>query len=449
MKKKYAIIFIITFITINLTIIYTSYGEQLQINSSSAILIDSSTGKVLFEKNIDEKMYPASITKIMTAIIAIETGNMDDIVTASYEAVHSIPYNSSNAGICVDEKLSLKDLMYCLLIVSANESANVIAEHIAGSIDEFVKMMNTKAYELGATSTNFVNPHGLHNENHYTTAHDMALIAQYAMKLPVFREIVKIDYIELPPTEKYDEVRYLSNTNHLINRHRSSGYTNNLYAPATGIKTGYTSQTGYTLVASAQKDGMEFISVVLCGQNDTGQNYSYADTINMFNYGFDNYKIQKIVSPNDIIEETKIPFAKDATPIILAAQGPLNALLPNEFDNSLIEKAITIIPSIEAPINRGDIIGFVSYSFEGIPLGGVNLLASRTVERDPIKAFFYKIIVFLSSIWVIVPLYILFYFVIFVVTCRVTMSIIKKKKKKRKDPMFLITNNSLYTKRRK
>ena len=445
MIKKYVIIFILTFMTFTLAILNTVYGQQLQINSSSAILIDSSTGKALFEKNSNEKMYPASITKIMTAIIAIENGNINDMVTASYEAVHSIPYNSSNVGILAGEQLSLNDLLHCMLIASANESANIIAEHIAGSVDEFVRLMNEKARELGALSTNFVNAHGLHDDNHYTTAHDMALISKYAMKLPLFREIVGIDYMELPPTEKYKEIRYLSNTNHLINKHRASSLTNYLYSPATGIKTGYTTQSGHTLVASAQKDGMEFISVILGGSDENGKNFTYSDTINMFEYAFNNYSIQTIVSTDEIIEETKILFSKNSTPIILTARQSLRALLPNEFDSSLIEKTITIIPNIRAPINKGDIVGYAYYSFEGVSLGKVNLVASKNVEIQQAKVFAYKMIAFLNSLWIKIPFYILFYFVLFVIICRSVMYMIKRKKRAK---VVRITNE-LYIRKRK
>ncbi|MDK2810748.1 MAG: hypothetical protein PWR27_1457 [Petroclostridium sp.] len=397
MQKKVALIILFLFF-INIFAIPV-YAQSPQINSPSVILIDSATGRILYEKNSHEKMYPASITKIMTAILALEKGNLNDIVTASSEAVLSVDAGGSNVGILPGEELSLENLLYALMVSSANESANVIAEHIAGSIDEFVKLMNQRAAELGAKDTYFVNTNGLHDDRHVTTAYDMALISRHAMTIPKFREIANTSYYEIQPTNKYNEKRYLSNTNHLINKYRATRYYNYLYEPAIGIKTGYTSKANHTLVAAAKKNGLELITVVMGSKLDGMKYQSYEDTINLFEYGFNNFGMQTIVKPGDIIDEVKVMDAKANEHVILLAEQALTALLPNNVDKNTIQKEVYPLSNIKAPINKGDVLGFATYKYQDQVLGKVNLVADRNVEQEPIVIVKNKTISILNSLW--------------------------------------------------
>ncbi len=401
-KNRKTIVFITLFVLIFYAFALPVYAKppSPEIQGSSAILIDSATGKILYEKNIHEKKYPASITKIMTAIIALENGTLDDIVTAGPNAVFSIERGSSNIGILVGEQISLEELLIGLLVASANEGANVIAEHIAGSIDEFIDLMNKRAKALGANNTYFTNANGLHNDNHYTTASDMALITRHAMTIPKFRELVNIDYYEMQPTNKYKKIRYLSNTNHLINSHRASRIHNYLYGPALGIKTGYTSKANHTLVAGAAKNDMEFISVVLDAKLEGNRFYSYIDTINLFKYGFEHFSVQTVVEPEAIIEEVAVAEAKDKERVILLSDQHLQALLPNGIDiKNEIKKTPHILSPIKAPIEKGEVLGFVSYEHNGYNLGKINLVAGKNIEREPISIAKEKAVSIITSLW--------------------------------------------------
>jgi len=395
MKKSIAV-FILLFIFTIYAILPVN-AQEPEINSPSAILIDASTGRILFEKNIHEKMYPASITKIMTAVLALEKGNLDDMVTASYNSVMSIDAGSSNIGLLPEEQLSLENLLYGLMVNSANEAANIIAEHISGSIDEFVNLMNQRAKELGAYNTHFVNTNGLHDDNHYTTAYDMTLIAKHAMTFPKFREIVQTIIYELPPTNKMKEIRYLSNTNLLINYYKSRKY---IYEPAIGIKTGYTSKAGHTLVAAAKKGDLELISVVMCAKLEGNKNYCYEDTIALFQYGFNDFSIQTVVKSNDVVHEVTVEEAKDNQHVLLLTEKSLSALLPDKVDKSLIVPTINLIDEIKAPVKKNVILGSVSYTYQNQLLGEVNLIADRDVESDPILVIKNRLIQFANKKWV-------------------------------------------------
>lgn len=261
--------------------------NNLTTYSPCIVMIEEDTGDVLYDKKAYEKMYPASTTKIMTAILAIENCELSDIATVSYNAVASVPYSYTTAYLQVGEKFTVEDLLYATLIPSANDAANVLAEHIGGSIESFATMMNTKAAEIGCTNTNFVNPNGVHNVNHYTTAYDLALIARYAMGLEEFRKIVSTTAFTLPDTDLYTgNTRTFTNSNALI----KPDFKDDYYEYATGIKTGYTNASKDCVVASAKKDNVEFIVVVLgAGYLENGQRQKYVDCKNLFNFAFDNY----------------------------------------------------------------------------------------------------------------------------------------------------------------
>ena len=276
--------------------------QNLSIYSDAAILMDSKTGKILYEKNSNEKKYPASTTKILTAIIAIENCNLSDTISASYNAIMSIPSGYSIAEIKENEVLTVEQLLNVFLIHSANEAGYILAEHISGSISNFADLMNQKALEIGCTDTHFTNPSGIQDENHYSTAHDMALIAQYCMKNETFRQIVCKTSYTLEPTDKTPEERYFVTTNDLIKT--SSEY---YYPYCIGIKTGYTSKAKNCLISASQKDGLELITVVLGAEfTENGKSARNTDTINLFNYGFENYKYQEILSKNSVIKNVTV-----------------------------------------------------------------------------------------------------------------------------------------------
>lgn len=272
--------------------------QGLQIYSESAILIESKTGKILYEKNIHDRKYPASTTKILTAIIALEKCDLDEMATVSSNAINSLKSGYAKADVQVGESFTIEQLLETLMIQSANEVAVVIAEHISGSVSEFAKLMNKTAKEIGCTDSNFVNPNGMHDENHYSSAYDLSLIARYCMKNEKFRELAKKMECSLPRTEFWQDEqveehgeRNFKNTNKLLipeNRY--------YYPYAIGIKTGFTTPAKNCLISASNKNGFETIAVVLHAETtEEGLSARYLDTINLFEYGYANYSLDDIL----------------------------------------------------------------------------------------------------------------------------------------------------------
>ncbi|WP_134699114.1 D-alanyl-D-alanine carboxypeptidase family protein [Ammoniphilus sp. YIM 78166] len=252
--------------------------SSLNLHSEAVILLDAKSGQVLYEKNSKVKMYPASITKIITGIMAIESGRLDEEATTSKRARWA---EGTRIYLAQDEKKPLHDLVYGLMMNSGNDAAIVIAEHLGGTVENFAEQMNAFVNEkIGNNESNFVNPHGLFAENHYTTAYDMAMIARYAMKNPMFREIVSTKRRVWHGAEWES---HLVNHNKLLWR----------YDGATGIKNGYVTQSGNTLVSSATRGGMDLIVVALKAQ---GSEKVYADTIQLFDYAFEQFDTRRLFS---------------------------------------------------------------------------------------------------------------------------------------------------------
>ena len=256
------------------------WPSDVSVQAEGAIVMDGNTGTVLWGQNIHSQYFPASITKIMTALLTIENCSLDETVTFSHSAVSSLEDNSSSAGIREGETMSVRDCLYALLLKSANEAANALAEHAAGDVAGFADMMNDRAQKLGCTNTHFSNPSGLNDPEHYTSAYDMALIAREAFKNPIFREIDSTTYYKLPPTAANPEGLETSPKHQMLRR--NSPY---YYPGVVGGKTGYTSLAGNTLVTCAEKGGMRLITVILKG---TTPRY-WTDTKNLLNFGFDNF----------------------------------------------------------------------------------------------------------------------------------------------------------------
>jgi len=401
-----------------LTIFSTSNASIPDVYCDSAILIDARTGNVLFEKNANQKAYPASTTKILTAYIALSKNyQMNEEIIPSRNAVMSVPSGSSIAYFSENENLTLEQVLYGLLLPSGNDAANILAEHVSGDTSKFAELMNVTAEKLGATNSHFTNPSGLHNQDHYTTASDLAKIAQQAMKIDKFREIVSQSKFDMPATNVSKKSRPFFNTNKLLN---SGGEY--FYPYATGIKTGYTSQAGNCLVASAYKDGVELISVVLGGHIiPVNKSAVYLDTISLFNYGFENYHTQKLVAQNQFVTNC-IPKKSRNEILNLAAANSINILVENK-DTSTFDKTITLNENITAPIKKGDVLGTLSFKKGDEVIGITNLIAQNDVEKEHI-------------IWVI--LRILLYFIISVIILGILLRIfntirkfIRKQKRKK------------------
>ncbi len=367
--------------------------------SGAVILIDADTGRVLYEKNADQKMFPASTTKVMSAILFIENIQPDEIVTASYNAVMDIPLGASNMGLRDGEQLTAEQLFYGVLVCSANEACNVLAEHMCGSVDSFVDQMNAKAKELGMESTHFVNPHGLHDENHYTTARDMAKIAYYAMQNETFRKIVNTQTYYIEPTNMYPEQRILSNTNYLINQNSRYGYS-----AATGIKTGFTSAASNCLVSSATKGDENLIAVTLGAQQQADGIYSFIDSKAILQYGFENYAQKALSAKDEILAEVKVKYGRGTDFVTAMAEKDLTALLPKDVTVTEITVEMKTEENLAAPIAKGTIIGTASYYYKDELLNSVNLVAGADVKTDYFALIFSKILAFFLHPLVLIPL---------------------------------------------
>lgn len=400
----FAIILCNTFsYTLAVTLAEKTNELEKNLSSEAVLLMEASTGKVVYEKNGYEKKYPASTTKIMTAILAIEHCNLNETATASEFAINSVPSGYSTANIQIGETLSVKDLLYALMLQSANESAVILAEHVSGSQEAFANLMNEKAKELGCKNTHFINPNGIHNENHYTTAYDLALITQYAMKNQTFRDIVKTTSFTLPATTSYpSESRTYANTNNLIIYDARNRPDNYYYKYATGVKTGYTSAAKNCLVASAEKNGIEYISVVLGASityESTGSvSHRYVDTISLFDYAFDNFSFRKLKSANNLIKTIKIENGKkDENSLDLLIASDVNSLVSLDNKSNQIDPEITLKEGLSAPIAKGDIVGTISYKVEGINYT-TDLIAGNDVEEYKQNKIGLYILIFLILI---------------------------------------------------
>ena len=362
---------------------------ELVANSESAILIDMKSGEILFSKNEHDSKSPASITKIMTAILTLESGlDLSDVVTATSEAIDPITRDHSNMGILVGEELTIENLLYGLLVDSANDAANVLAVKVGGSLDGFVQMMNDKAAELGMKNTRFKNAHGFDQEGHKTTAYDISIMARHAMQNPTFREIVKEDQYVMEATNKYKETRYLSSTNHLVSKRKQSKY---FYQKAIGIKTGYTDEAGNCLVSAAVDGQTELLAVVLKSNSEDGTAYSFVESKELLEYGFNNFEYKTIATTGTVVSSESVYEAKKDICVALTPDKEISAILPIKVNMEEIKPEITLNEKFSAPIKKGDVLGSVVYTYKGKQIGTAQLIAFNDVEKDMIAAIIHLI----------------------------------------------------------
>ena len=365
-----------------------SVAPEYHANAKAALLIDLNTGRTIFEQNADEQVYPASLTKIMTCLLALENGTLSDVVTITDEAYADLVSGSSTADLQVGEQLRLEDLLYCMMVESGNEAANAVAAHIGGAIEDFVQMMNERAYALGCTHTHFMNPHGLHNDSHYTTARDLSLMVEAALKSENFRTITNTAEYTLPATNLSDE-RILKTTNMLIFQNSGNRY---YYPKAIGIKTGYTTPAGRCVISAAKSDGMYLLGII-CGAEttvlETGdiQMESFPECIRLFNYGFDNFSYVSVLSPLYPVAQVSVLNSAGAEAVAVSPKDDIQILLPNGYDESQLDVNIELTSeSVEAPVQESDVLGHATVSYNGELLAETDLLAIADVARSEFSA---------------------------------------------------------------
>lgn len=360
-------------------------GEQLLPAANNVLLTDMDTGAVLFEQNADERCAPASLTKIMTVLLAVEAieageATRTEYVTAGEDCRAGLDSDSSSAGIQPGEKLRMEELLYCAMLSSANESCNIVACRLAGSVEAFAERMNARADELGCTDTHFVNPNGLTADDHYTTARDLMRIASEAMRHELFAEICATAEYTVPPTNMSGK-RELQNTNALLHADGmyGAGYT---YAGACGVKTGYTDAAGYCLVSAVQRDGVRLMAVMLgcAGSAETGYG-SFSETARLYDWAFENYERKTVLDPMQCVWTGSVPYGREEAALYPAQEAQL--LLPVGADAPEIE----ISPDetlMTAPIAAGTQLGTVTARY-GDAAVSVALVARSPVERNELK----------------------------------------------------------------
>ena len=391
-------------------------ADDVNIVSPSALLIDSKTGQILYQKNIDEKLYPASTTKVMTALLLLEDGDLEKVVTIKEDVPSLIEQGSSQIYLIPEEKLTREQLLYALLVDSANDAAIAIAQDVSGSVEKFVRKMNERAKELGAENTNFINPNGLHDDNHYTTARDLSIIAREAMKNPIFRKVVTTDQYIIPATNKQD-TRYLYITNRLI---RNTTYRNYQYEGATGIKTGYTGKAKYALIGGATRNNLDLITVIL---NAEGTQI-YEDTHALLNYGFENFQRDIAVQQGEVVKE--IPIGKNNELLSVLAKSSFEYCHLKNYNQDVTTK-INLPDEISLPIEKGDILGSIAFYLENEEMDSIPLIADKSIQAPhPVVSFISHFNMF---IWIaiIIALFLIYRTYIYI-----------RKKRRRKKRLFKI-----------
>ena len=396
---------LITLLTFNFIVFPTnSFAKAAapSVYAPACILMDLGSGNVLYNKNANEKMYPASTTKIMTAILTLENCKLSDTAKASHNAVFSIPSGYSIASIKEGETLTIEQLLNVLLIPSANDAAVVLAEHIAGSVENFANMMNQKALELGCKNTHFVNPNGIHSEDHYSTAYDLALMGKYAMTFPEFRQIVSKTSYALPATDVYPASdRLFNTTNELIRKNYSTSARNYYYEFATGGKTGYTDAAKSCIVATATKGDISLLTVVLHDETtEDGLSQRPIDCKTLFEYGFNNYSVKTLFSKGSTVKSIEVVKGSSETKNLdLVCSSDVTALVSNDTDVEGIPMDITLSDGITAPIAEGTNLGTVSYTIDGVTYSS-DLLASHNVYKSNFVKVSLEIILLMLALFI-------------------------------------------------
>jgi D-alanyl-D-alanine carboxypeptidase (penicillin-binding protein 5/6) len=365
MKRLVSIILTILVIIHAAPIVSFGTTEPPAILAETAVVIDAKTGQVLYDKNMNQQREPASTTKTLTALLALENLDLNKIVTIDAETPFT---EGSRIYLLEGENVTVEQLLYALVTESANDAAVALAKEIAGSVPAFAEMMNKKAAELGAESTHFINPNGLHEEGHLSTAYDLAMIAKEAMKDETFRELV-MTYRYIMPATNMQETRYLYNTNRLIYDERTKIVVNGVqrtpkYEDVTGIKTGYTSHAGGCLISGAKRGDTELIAVVM-KSTDLGR---FADSIALLDYAFANYKSVKAMDAGTILGEIPVKRGMERK-VQVVALGDAYTTLPIEASDSVVDTKIILDNKVQAPIAKGQKVGVVEI-YEGDQLVG-------------------------------------------------------------------------------
>lgn len=360
-----------------------NFAVDYEPRAKAAILVELSTNTIVYGKELDKKIYPASLTKIMTCMLALEYGNPEDIVTVSATALENLSEYGSTANLQKGEKLTLRELLYCIMISSANEGCNVIAEHISGSVEEFVSLMNQKAKELGMDSTRYANTHGLHNDNHYTTIRDLAVLSCWAWAHDDFREYATTTVHTVPATNLSDE-RILHTTNYLISDAKVQKY---YYSKASGVKTGFTTPAGGCLVSTASDQGFDYLCIV-CGcetliESDGGElDMRFVESKRLFEYAFENYAFVQVLSDTQMLGQPNVTNAAGRGNVVVHSAANASVIMPKNYSAAqiIMNTKFDSTQALSAPLAAGQRVGTVTATYQGIQLVTADLVTLTAVE---------------------------------------------------------------------
>lgn len=409
--------------------------EDYTADAKAALLIELSTDSIAYAMNPDERVYPASLTKVMTCLLALEYGNLEDEVTATETAL-DLDVSGSGMKLQVGETLKLEDLLNGLMVASANDAAMVIAEHIGGSIDAFVELMNQKAQELGCQNTHFANPHGLHDENHYTTARDMAIIFKAALKYDKFQEIYQTTRCVIEATN-LSEARTLVTTNYLTGTIITSQYYDKRVI---GGKTGFTTPAGRCVICTAEDDDITYLCVIMGAESydAEGSVYygSFVEASQLLDYGFNSFMVENILSPLSPVAQLAVAEALES--VVVTPKSNVTTILPKGFDTETIEIRYDLDSDtgLTAPLEAGQVVGTVGAYIDGVCVASTDLVTMTAVERHAVQAQINETASSLaSSPWAIVMIVsgvLLAVLLILVVRAQIIRSMRKKRREKRR-----------------
>ena len=340
--------------------------EDFTLDAKAGLLIEADTGEILYEKNAHQENFPASLTKVMVALLvfeAIDEGKiaLTDSVTATESAFEGLSSDGSTANIVPGETMTVEQLLNCMLIVSANEACNILGETLCGSVDAFVARMNERAAELGCEHTHFANATGLHNSQHYTTAWDLYLITREALKHDKFMEICNSKSYTVPATNMTDKPRELHSTNFLISNWRARGYVYRRHM--------------ISVVLGAERVTLE--------DGVTIQTRSFSETSRMFDWGFDNFVLRDILSSSDLVQEVPVALSSEASYVSTHAAEDIACLLPNNVEPDMLERTVTLTnDTVDAPVSAGDVLGKLTLSYNGKVYAETDLLALNDVSAS-------------------------------------------------------------------
>ena len=356
-------------------------GRPILGDGESGILIEAKSGTVLYESDSQKRVYPASTTKIMTGLLAVEAMESGEIsadteVEVTAEMLEGLDPDSSNMELKAGEIISFENLLKGLMIPSGNDAAMAIAYRLSGTPEAFVERMNARAAALHMDNTHFANAHGLHDDNHYTTAADMAKLSREAMQHEGFRDVVDIAHVKMAPTNKTEKQRYYINTNGLLSAMRYREY---VYQGATGIKTGHTSQAGNCLVGSAVRGNMELIAAVFGGKEIAD---SHQDTKRMLDYGFSAFELIVPIQKGEMMGEVKVKRAKSRDRVTLSVQEPVTVVVPKGTKAEELEMRLDLPEAVYAPVSKGQNVGSVTVLNQGQELGSGQLYSDLDIRRS-------------------------------------------------------------------